>query len=115
MATDISIEIPNSQETPIVKMQRISDAPEIMQMRDPMAKQNLITTARIHQRQTQNNRTRSSPKIYTSSTSIDPARSKPDSHGEVTIDQETRHHVAHDHHPACVNTKYQEGSVQVHG
>ncbi len=48
VATDIGIEIPNRQEAPIVMIQQISDALEIMQARDPTAKQNLITTARIH-------------------------------------------------------------------
>jgi hypothetical protein len=55
VATDIGIEIPNRQEAPILTIQGISDAPEIMQARDPTAKQNLITTARIYQHQTQNN------------------------------------------------------------
>ena len=48
VANDNGIEIPNRQEAPIVTIQRISDAPEIMQARDPTATQNLITTARIH-------------------------------------------------------------------
>ena len=63
MATNNGIEIPNRQEAPIVTIQRISDAPEIMQARDPTAKQNLITTACIHQRQTQNNTPGALPKL----------------------------------------------------
>ena len=37
-----------SRDAPIVMLQRILDAPEIMQTRDPTAKQNLITMACIH-------------------------------------------------------------------
>ena len=48
VATNSGMEIPNRQEAPIVRIQQISDAPEIMQVRDPTAKQNLITTACIH-------------------------------------------------------------------
>ena len=54
VATNIGIEIPNSQEAPLT-IQQILDVPKIMQARDPTAKQNLITTARIYQHQTQNN------------------------------------------------------------
>ena len=61
--TDIVIGRPPSEDAPIVTMQRISDAPEIMQMRDPIAKRNLITMACIHCRQTQNNTPGALPKL----------------------------------------------------
>jgi hypothetical protein len=63
VATTIIIGRPPNEYAPIVTIQRISDALEIMQTRDPMAKQNLITTACIHQCQTQNNTPGSLPKI----------------------------------------------------
>ena len=50
------------------------DAPEIMQARDPTAKRNLITTAHIHQRKTQNNTPGALPKI----TQAQPALIQPD-------------------------------------
>jgi hypothetical protein len=48
MATNIVIGRPPSEDAPIVTIQQISDAPEIMQTRDPTAKCNLITTICIH-------------------------------------------------------------------
>jgi hypothetical protein len=44
--------IPNNTQVPIT---RILEAPAIMQTRDPMAKQNLITTKCLHRRLTRNN------------------------------------------------------------
>jgi hypothetical protein len=63
VATDVVIGRPPSEDAPIMTLQRISDAPEIMQTRDPKAKCNLITTACIHQRQTQNKTPVALPKI----------------------------------------------------
>ena len=50
-------------DAPIVTIQRITEAPAIMQTRDPTAKRNLINTARIHRRQTRNNTPGALPKI----------------------------------------------------
>jgi hypothetical protein len=63
VATDVVIESPTRDDAPIWTIPRISDAPTIMQTRDPLAKQNLITTARIHCRQTRNNTPEDLPKI----------------------------------------------------
>jgi hypothetical protein len=52
-----------SDEAPIVTIQRISDAPVIMHMRDPTAKRNLINTTCIHHRQTRHNTPGALPKI----------------------------------------------------
>ncbi len=43
VATDIVFWQPPSEDAPIVMIQWISDAPEIMQTRDPTAKRNLIS------------------------------------------------------------------------
>ena len=63
VATNIVIGRPPSEDAPIVTIQQISDALEVMQTRDPTAKQNLITMACINQRQTQNNTPGALPKI----------------------------------------------------
>ncbi len=65
---------PPSDNAPILTIQQISDAPSITQTRDPTAKQNLITAARIHHRQTQNNTPGALPKI----TQAAPALIQPD-------------------------------------
>jgi hypothetical protein len=61
--TKIIRESEPSDEAPIVMIQRIMDAPAIMQMRDPTAKRNLLTTARIHRRKTRHNTPGVLPKI----------------------------------------------------
>ena len=55
VATIIVIGRPPSDNAPIVMIQGILDAPEIMKIRDPTAKRNLITTTQIHRHQTRNN------------------------------------------------------------
>ena len=55
VTNDDIIESPTSENAPIGTIPRISDAPAIMHTWDPTAKRNLITTARIHRRQTRNN------------------------------------------------------------
>jgi hypothetical protein len=51
---------------------RISDAPEIIQMRDPMAKQNLTKTTHTHHRQTQNNAPGAVPVIQQAASKLIP-------------------------------------------
>ncbi len=66
-------------EAPIVTIQRITDAPAIMQTRDPTAKRNLINTACIHRRQTRHNTPGALPKITRDATAFiepDPPRPK---------------------------------------
>jgi hypothetical protein len=63
VANNDVIERPPSEDAPIRTIPRISEAPAIMQTRDPMAKRNLITTARIHRRQTRNNTPGALPRI----------------------------------------------------
>ncbi len=103
VATNIVIGRPLSEDTPIVMIQRILDAPEIMQKRDPSAKCNLITTACIHQRQTQNNTPGALPKFSPAKPAL--IQPEPDNHGEATINQDTQHHITRDHHPTCANTR----------
>jgi hypothetical protein len=47
VANNDVLESPPSEDAPIWKIPRISDAPAIMQTRDPTAKRNLITTVRV--------------------------------------------------------------------
>jgi hypothetical protein len=61
--TEIVHESKTRDEAPIVMIQRITDAPAIIQMRHPMAKRNLIDTARIHCRQMHHNTPGALPKI----------------------------------------------------
>ena len=63
LATVVVIGRPPSEDAPIVMIQRISDAPGIIQTRDLSAKQNMITTMCIHRHQTQNNTPGALPKI----------------------------------------------------
>jgi hypothetical protein len=56
-------ENPMSENAPIRMIQRISDAPAILQTRDPTAKRNLIKTARLHRRQTRTNTPGALPQI----------------------------------------------------
>ena len=74
VTNDDVIESPTSENAPIGTIPRISDAPAIMHTRDPTAKRNLITTARIHRRQTRNNTLGALPRI----TRTDPALIQPD-------------------------------------
>jgi hypothetical protein len=74
VANDDVIESP----THIWTRPRISNAPAIMQTRDPTAKCNLITTARIHRRQSRNNTLGALPKIIrTELALIQPERPTP--------------------------------------
>jgi len=63
VATDLVIESPTRDDAPIWTILRISDAPAIMQVRDPTAKRKLIATVCIHRRQTRNNTPGALPKI----------------------------------------------------
>jgi hypothetical protein len=63
VATDVVIENTPSDIARILSIQQILDAPAIMHMQDPTAKQNLITSTRIHCKQTQNNTLGALPKI----------------------------------------------------
>jgi hypothetical protein len=74
VATNIVIENTPSDDAPILTIQRISDAPEIIHTRDPTAKKKLITMAHIHRRQTQNN----TPGALTKITQAAPALIQPD-------------------------------------
>ncbi len=57
-----TVEPPSTDET-IRPIPRISDAPAIMQTRDPTAKQNSITIAHTHHWQTRNNTPGAMPTI----------------------------------------------------
>ena len=61
--TEIVRESKPGEEAPIVTIQRITDAPAIMQTRDPTAKGNLINMACIHCRQMHHNTPGALPQI----------------------------------------------------
>jgi hypothetical protein len=63
VATNVLIEFPPSDNTPIMTIQQILDALAIMQMWNPMVKRNLITTTCIHRRQPQKYTPGALPKI----------------------------------------------------
>jgi len=74
VANNDVIESPPSEDAPIWTIPQISEAPAIMQTRDPTAKCNLITTKGIHRRQTQNNTPGALPGI----TRTDPTLIRPE-------------------------------------
>jgi hypothetical protein len=63
VGTEMLRESVPEDKAPIVTIQRITDAPAIMQTRDPTAKRNLINTPRIHRRKTRHNTPGTLPKI----------------------------------------------------
>ena len=94
VATEDIIASPQREDAHIWTIPRISDAPAIMQTRDPMAKRNLIITACIHRRQTRNNTPGALPKI----TRDEPALIQPEPSPTTTkMRQSTRYGTTH--HP----------------
>jgi hypothetical protein len=86
VANNDVIERPPSEDAHIGTIPRISEAPAIMQTRDPTAKRNLITTARIHRQQTQNNTPGALPRI----TRTEPTLIQPDQPTPTKVRQSRR-------------------------
>jgi hypothetical protein len=102
MDNDNDIVEPPHETEALLPLQRISEAPTIMQTCDPMAKQNLITTGCTHRRQTQNNTPGDVPVIRQMAHTLIPPDTS--SHRKAPINPSMLHHITSGYHLAFPST-----------